>query len=59
METRRIGRHVVLQRHGDIDQSSGHRRFPRGFPIGFAAVTIKTHPAAAIVEAFRPGWLQR
>jgi hypothetical protein len=24
----RIGRHVVLQRHGDIDQSSGHRHFP-------------------------------
>src|ERR1700704_2094943 len=29
MSSRRIGRHVVLQRHRNIDQSSGHRRFLR------------------------------
>src|SRR5712671_1337906 len=31
MSSRRIGRYVVLQRHGNIDQSSGHRRFLKGF----------------------------
>src|ERR1700704_453228 len=31
MSARRIGRHVVLQRHGNIDQSSGHMRFLDGF----------------------------
>jgi hypothetical protein len=30
MSSRRIGRHVVLQQHGNIDQSSGHRRFLEG-----------------------------
>ncbi len=31
MSSWRIGRHVVLQRHGDIDQSSGHKRCLEGF----------------------------
>ena len=29
MAPRRIGRYVILQRHGDIDQSSGHLRVPK------------------------------
>ncbi len=31
MSSRRIGRYVVLQRHGNIDQSSGHMRFLEDF----------------------------
>src|ERR1700688_197498 len=38
MPSRRIGRHVVLQRHGNIDQSSGHRRFLAGFCLLFRRV---------------------
>src|SRR5437762_7450706 len=30
MIARRIGRYIVLQRHGNIDQSSGHERFLKG-----------------------------
>jgi hypothetical protein len=31
MVARRIGRHIVLQRNGDVDQSSGHGHFLASF----------------------------
>src|SRR6476619_5703244 len=53
MASRRIGRPIVLPRHRNIDQSSGHARFPARFLLFSVDVSSLWRSLATLFETRR------